>query len=462
MVDYTSQITAWYEAIQFRAPPAADLASFNAELNSGFLTTAGAISQIEGSLYTQTYVDPVIRIYQAALGRVPDQAGLSYWVNQAATTPNALANLATIFANSAEFEANFGAPQGAATPANPALVLALYENILGRDPTVADPAGLAYWESQPLTAAQLLVAFTQSAEFIKDTTPYVAQFLNTEITGTEATTGSLFNISVPGGVTTYNIGLGVPVNFTITGTLGGQTITGTVSGGPTGPITGASNVVINAPTGLNNFQNIALTGVGNVLNANYSPQPASNFTQSGLNLQGIQTWNIQADAGTFAGNSANAAYNTISFAGDAAVGNVISGIRTVNFNDNSGINSLLIGDNSEPVQEPTGANGLTINVSNAVGVELGKGVVNGVDIDLAAQAFNAATPGGDTINVGAHIVGGFAQLNGSYIIPHVRTRSPRTTGTTTTRTGATSRTAPSPSAPALPPARMAPSASPTG
>ena len=48
-------------------------------------------------------------------------------------------------------------------------------------------------------------------------------------------------------------------------------------------------------------------------------------------------------------------------------GNIISGLTTVNFNDNSSDNTLLIGDNSEPVQEPNGANGFTINVSNAVG-----------------------------------------------------------------------------------------------
>ena len=80
----------------------------------------------------------------------------------------------------------------------------------------------------------------------------------------------------------------------------------------------------------------------------------------------------------------------------------------MNFNANSGIDSLLIGDNSEPVQEPKGADGFAINVSNAIG-----NGYNGVDVDIAAQAFT----GKDTIHVGAYIVGGFPEYNGSYIIP---------------------------------------------
>jgi hypothetical protein len=61
MTDYISQITAWYQAIQYRTPPASELAIFNAQLQSGIITTAQAISQIEASPYTQTYVDPIIR-----------------------------------------------------------------------------------------------------------------------------------------------------------------------------------------------------------------------------------------------------------------------------------------------------------------------------------------------------------------------------------------------------------------
>jgi hypothetical protein len=413
MTDYTSQIDAWYNAIQYRNPPASELATFNAQLQSGVITTAQAIQQIEASPYTQNFVDPVIREYQAAFGRVPDQAGVAYWVGQVAANPSNLTVLSTIFANSAEFNSLYGA--SATTPANSTLVAALYQNVLGRP---ADAAGLAYWSNQPLDAAQLLQAFAQSAEYVTDTTPYITTYQNLEVAGTEPTTGSLYSIAVQGGVTTYNIGLGVPINFTITGVLGGQPITGTVSGGPAALITGTNNVVIEALTGLNNFQNIVLSGTNNVLNANYSPVPASNYLQTGLNLVNIQTWNINI-SGPYAGESYGVVPPVVSFSGDAAVGNVIKNLTTVNLNDNSGTGTLLIGDNSEPVQETNGANGFTITAANAVGynsLNFGGGpvtVINGVEVDIAAQAFT----GKDTLNVTANIVGGFGQLNGSYVIP---------------------------------------------
>ena len=413
MTDYTSQIDAWYNAIQYRNPPASELATFNAQLQSGVITTAQAVQQIEASPYTQNFVDPVIREYQAAFGRVPDQAGVAYWVGQVAANPASLAVLSTTFANSAEFFANYGAT--ATTPANSTLVAALYQNVLGRP---ADAAGLAYWSSQPLDAAQLLQAFAQSAEYVTDTTPYITTYQNLEVAGTEPTTGSLYSIAVEGGVTTYNVSLGVPINFTITGILGGQPISGTVSGGPTALITGTNNVVIEALTGLNNFQDIVLSGTNNVLNANYSPVPASNYLQTGLNLVNIQTWNINI-SGPYAGESYGVVPPVVSFSGDAAVGNVIKNLTTVNLNDNSGTGTLLIGDNSEPVQETNGANGFTITAANAVGynsLNFGAGpvtVINGVEVDIAAQAFT----GKDTLNVTANIVGGFGQLNGSYVIP---------------------------------------------
>ena len=193
MTDYTSQIDALYQAIQFRAPPANLLATYNTDLNSGS-TLAQVATLIENESYTVNYVDPVIREYQAAFGRAPDQTGLAYWVNQVATNPGALAQLNVTFANSAEFNHIFSA--NANTPSSPALVLALYENILGRDPTVADPNGLAYWEKQPLDAAQLLQAFAQSAEFQTDTATPITNYLNLEAAGSPPSPkSSLFNVT---------------------------------------------------------------------------------------------------------------------------------------------------------------------------------------------------------------------------------------------------------------------------
>ena len=109
MTDYTQQITNLYEAVEFRAPPAPDLQTYNAELSSGLITLSQLQGVIEQDAFTTNVVDAVIREYQAAFGRVPDQGGLAYWVGVVAASPFALSNLNTIFANSAEFDARYGA-----------------------------------------------------------------------------------------------------------------------------------------------------------------------------------------------------------------------------------------------------------------------------------------------------------------------------------------------------------------
>lgn len=193
--DFTAQITAWYQAVQYRNPPATDLAVYNAALNSGVLTAATVQQGIENDPYTINLVNAVIREYQAAFGRVPDQAGASFWTAQLFTqygssaplTVAALNALATTFANSAEFNARFGAT--ATTVATPSTVQALYTNVLGRAP---DAAGLAYWSNSGLSVSALLSNFSQSPEFIAATNPAILGFQTAELAGTLATNGSLF------------------------------------------------------------------------------------------------------------------------------------------------------------------------------------------------------------------------------------------------------------------------------
>ena len=66
---------------------------------------------------------------------MPDQTGLAYWADEIGANPSALAVLNTTFANSAEFNARYTA--SATTPANLGLVAELYENVLGRQPDAA-------------------------------------------------------------------------------------------------------------------------------------------------------------------------------------------------------------------------------------------------------------------------------------------------------------------------------------
>ncbi len=321
--DNSATINPIYDAINNlptgTAPNSADLALYNSQLNATPPATVASIqAEIENSAYTQNFVNPVIREYQAAFGRVPDQAGLQFWTGIVAANPSALANLNTIFANSNEFLARYGAT--ATTPSSVALVTALYTNVLGRPP---EPAGLAYWASQPLNASQLLQAFAQSAEFISDTSSYITNYQNLEVAGTEPTSGSLFSVPSP---TTTAI-----TTSTFTLTPNQDFITGT----------GAGKDTISAPTifnaGSGSYINtlsvgdkIVETGTGNSLTATFAAGGSSLPQPSGLNISGVQTFNLTDLVGS----------TTTTLSGS------IAGLTTVNDNSSttpSGVSTLALG-----------------------------------------------------------------------------------------------------------------------
>ncbi len=110
----------------------------------------------------QQTVAPVARLYLAALDRIPDSAGLNFWVNrfrQGAT----LVQLGTEFVNSDEFQMRFGF-----NLTDSQFVDQLYRNVLKR---AADSEGLNYWIGQLrfMSRGQLLVAFSESPEYISQT-----------------------------------------------------------------------------------------------------------------------------------------------------------------------------------------------------------------------------------------------------------------------------------------------------
>jgi hypothetical protein len=101
----------------------------------------------------------IVRLYQAAFSREPDQAGLHYWSN--ALAPGASPqNLADNLLRSPEFTTRFGSDLSSSD-----YVTRLYQNVLGRAP---DPPGLAYWkgilDNGTATRAQILAAVAESAE----------------------------------------------------------------------------------------------------------------------------------------------------------------------------------------------------------------------------------------------------------------------------------------------------------
>ena len=100
----------------------------------------------------------VARLYEAALDRPADQAGLDFWIG-AVQHGHSLHGLAADFLGCGEFQARFG---GASDDA--AFVDRLYQNVLGR---AGEQGGRDFWVGSlhhGTTRAEVLVAFSESAE----------------------------------------------------------------------------------------------------------------------------------------------------------------------------------------------------------------------------------------------------------------------------------------------------------
>ena len=102
----------------------------------------------------------VYRLYQAAFNRAPDLPGLGFWMS-AMDAGKPLIDVANGFMHSDEAIKLYGA-----SPSNQDLITAMYHNVLHREP---EAAGLQFWMdnmARGTTAAQLLIAFSDSAENI--------------------------------------------------------------------------------------------------------------------------------------------------------------------------------------------------------------------------------------------------------------------------------------------------------
>ncbi len=100
----------------------------------------------------------VVRLYEAALDRLPDQGGLNFWTG-AVQNGQPLADLAAAFINSAEFRTRFGDVAD-----NGAFVDQLYLNVLNRP---GEAEGRQFWVNSlnnGTSRADVLVAFSEGAE----------------------------------------------------------------------------------------------------------------------------------------------------------------------------------------------------------------------------------------------------------------------------------------------------------
>ena len=106
----------------------------------------------------QGSVAAVIRLYFAYFNRIPDKAGLDYWLAQLRAGVSRTA-ISQAFASSPEFQATYGALD------NGQFVTLVYNNVLGRTP---DAFGLAYWigqlDSGAETRGEVMLGFSESSE----------------------------------------------------------------------------------------------------------------------------------------------------------------------------------------------------------------------------------------------------------------------------------------------------------
>lgn len=98
------------------------------------------------------------RLYEAAFDRIPDAAGLGFWIAQRDAGAD-LRDVAAAFIAAPEFILRFAAP-----PSDNVFLEALYQNVLGRAP---DATGREFWTDRLAAGgdrSDVLVGFSESAE----------------------------------------------------------------------------------------------------------------------------------------------------------------------------------------------------------------------------------------------------------------------------------------------------------
>jgi Domain of unknown function (DUF4214) len=178
-----SQINNIYQSVLQR--PASNTeqnAWYNAEL-AGQVTGTHLLNSIETSAEAMQFVYPVIRLYQAAFDRVPDQLGLTGWVNVFKSGVVTEAQMAQGFVNSTEFISHYGSNQ-----VSTGFVGSLYHDVLGRQGSANE---VSAWVNSGQSAAKILVGFSDSAEFINDSRAAIIGFLDAAAKGTETYHGPL-------------------------------------------------------------------------------------------------------------------------------------------------------------------------------------------------------------------------------------------------------------------------------
>ena len=142
-----------------REGDAPGIAFWTNQITTNTQDRAETIRSFFDSYEFQVLGSPVVRLYFAYFLRIPDYAGVDFWMGQSrAGTP--LATISQNFAASAEFDARYGALN------NSQFVDLVYQNVLGRAP---DAPGKAFWQGQldanAMSRGQVMLGFSESDEY---------------------------------------------------------------------------------------------------------------------------------------------------------------------------------------------------------------------------------------------------------------------------------------------------------
>ncbi len=149
-------VSSLYKNILGREGSSSETAYWVNRIDSGVESVTDVVAAFTASTEAADQVAPIINLYFTAFGRVPDTAGLQYWVG-AQQSGMSLGNIAQAFIQSNEFA------QRPSTD-DAGFLASVYQNALGRTP---DAAGLAYWGEQlanGVSRDQVLSSISRSLE----------------------------------------------------------------------------------------------------------------------------------------------------------------------------------------------------------------------------------------------------------------------------------------------------------
>lgn len=151
----SATITQYFEHILLRSPTNDELNSYTSRVDSGE-SLSDIRDELISSHESQTYTQQVIRLYQAAFGRIPDATGLDGWVDAIRDGSKTTTDLANGFIFSQEWSNTYGT-----SAVTDAVLTAIYENILDRTPSADE---ISAWQATALSLDQVLLSIANSAE----------------------------------------------------------------------------------------------------------------------------------------------------------------------------------------------------------------------------------------------------------------------------------------------------------